>query len=50
MKDYGEVLRFWLAADLNVVVSNPDDIKVGSDVSLLNEKFVLDFIEHWFYV
>ncbi|OWR55114.1 cytochrome P450 [Danaus plexippus plexippus] len=26
--EYGLVLRFWLGTDLNIVVSNPDDIKV----------------------
>ncbi|XP_049879494.1 cytochrome P450 4C1-like [Pectinophora gossypiella] len=28
MRDYGDVLRFWLGPDLNVVVSNPDDLKI----------------------
>ncbi|CAH0713649.1 unnamed protein product, partial [Brenthis ino] len=26
--EYGDVLRFWLATDLNIVVSNPEDIKL----------------------
>nr|AFP20603.1 cytochrome CYP367B6 [Spodoptera littoralis] len=28
MAEYGNVTRFWLGPDLNIVVSNPDDIKL----------------------
>ncbi|CAG9559212.1 unnamed protein product [Danaus chrysippus] len=28
IKEYGSILRFWLGPDLNIVVSNPDDIKI----------------------
>ncbi|XP_059051021.1 cytochrome P450 4C1-like [Achroia grisella] len=28
MREYGDVMRFWLGPDLNVVVSDPDSIKI----------------------
>lgn len=29
MVKYGDLCRFWLGPDLNIVVSNPDDVKVS---------------------
>ncbi|XP_045454028.1 cytochrome P450 4C1-like [Melitaea cinxia] len=51
MKDYGDVLRFWLAADLNVVVSNPDDIKLlltnnKTNIKGPQYKYMADVIGH----
>lgn len=42
--EYGLVLRFWLGTDLNIVVSNPDDIKVIIIYNISIFFFSLDII------